>query len=405
MAKSNLLKEAIADAKAVRETAIANAKIALEEAFTPRLQSILSQKLQKEIDGEDEEFEEDGMTEEYGSEDAPTGDSSSIGAGASADSGTNGKQPSGIATKPHTELGDTDKESSAVGSELDDVTVVREGEGTDEDGDGVIDDPTGATVTEDEDFDADDVSGDSDFDEDELDLESIIRELEGELGDEEEDSFGDEEPMGDEFGGEAEMEEDEDFSDDFQPNQQQAPVPNQQQAPVAQPNQQQAPIAADEEDGDIDLDEILREMGYGDDEEEVASEAPEGEQPWNDEKEAELDEAYKVIRSLKGTLNEINLLNAKLLYSNKIFRSYELTNEQKMKVVETLDRTVNVREVKLVFATLAESLKLGGTSKKQKSKITESFASNRVASTAPKKEIINESNDLAARFKQLANIK
>ena len=46
---SNLLKEAIADAKAVRETAIANAKIALEEAFTPRLQSILSKKLQAEM--------------------------------------------------------------------------------------------------------------------------------------------------------------------------------------------------------------------------------------------------------------------------------------------------------------------------------------------------------------------
>jgi len=37
----DLLKEAIADAKAVRETALANAKIALEEAFTPRLQSMI----------------------------------------------------------------------------------------------------------------------------------------------------------------------------------------------------------------------------------------------------------------------------------------------------------------------------------------------------------------------------
>jgi len=404
MAKSNLLKEAIADAKAVRETAIANAKIALEEAFTPRLQSILSQKLQKEIDGEDEEYEEDGMTEEYGSEDAPTGDSTSIGAGKSANSGTNGKQPSGITTKPHTELGDTDRESSSIGSELDDVTIVREGEGEDEDGDGVIDDPTGATVTEDEDFDADDVNGDSDFDEDELDLESIIRELEGELGDGEEEEFGSdeefgsEEPEADDFGSDDELGEDEDFSDDFQPE------PNQQEAPIATPNQQQAPFGGEEEeeDGDIDLDEILREMGYGDDEE---SEAPADEQPWNDEKEAELGEAYKVIRSLRGTINEVNLLNAKLLYSNKLFRSYELTNEQKLKVVETLDRTVNVREVKLVFATLAESLKLGNTTKKGKSKITESFASNRVASTAPKKEIINESNDMAARFKQLANIK
>ena len=61
MSNSKLLKEAIADAKAVRETAIANAKIALEEAFTPRLQSILSQKLTAEMEGEDDE---DTMDEE-----------------------------------------------------------------------------------------------------------------------------------------------------------------------------------------------------------------------------------------------------------------------------------------------------------------------------------------------------
>ena len=50
-----LLKEAIADAKAVRETAIANAKLALEEAFTPKLQSMLSAKIREE---EEEEIEE-----------------------------------------------------------------------------------------------------------------------------------------------------------------------------------------------------------------------------------------------------------------------------------------------------------------------------------------------------------
>ena len=58
MANSKLLKEAIADAKAVRETAIANAKIALEEAFTPKLQSILSKKLQSEMEDEDEDKED-----------------------------------------------------------------------------------------------------------------------------------------------------------------------------------------------------------------------------------------------------------------------------------------------------------------------------------------------------------
>ena len=80
------------------------------------------------------------------------------------------------------------------------------------------------------------------------------------------------------------------------------------------------------------------------------------------------------IKELKSTINEVNLLT-KLLYTNKLFRSYDLTNDQKMKVVETLDRTGNVREVKLVFSTLSESFKFNGTTKKVKSsKINESFS-------------------------------
>ena len=59
----DLLKEAIADAKAVRETALENAKMALEEAFTPRLQNMLSQKIQNEIEDEDD-MEERDMDEE-----------------------------------------------------------------------------------------------------------------------------------------------------------------------------------------------------------------------------------------------------------------------------------------------------------------------------------------------------
>ena len=65
----DLLKEAIADAKAVRETALENAKIALEEAFTPRLQSMLSKKIQSEVEvdeQEDEDEEEEAAEEGYG---------------------------------------------------------------------------------------------------------------------------------------------------------------------------------------------------------------------------------------------------------------------------------------------------------------------------------------------------
>jgi hypothetical protein len=223
------------------------------------------------------------------------------------------------------------------------------------------------------------------YEEDEMDLEAIIRELEGEL--EEED-------------GEEEMYEEE--------SEEEAPVAEEEEEEVYEEDEMDSEDEAPAADG-IDLDEILREMGYGDDEDEKVEESEEEDEKfeaYKEEKEAELEEAYNVIKSLKKTINEVNLLNAKLLFTNKLFRAYDLTNEQKHKVVETLDRTGNVREVKLVFSTLAESLKMGGTSKKVKqTKLTESFASKKVASTAPKKEIIAESNGLAERFKQLANIK
>jgi hypothetical protein len=352
MANSKLLKEAIADAKAVRETAIANAKIALEEAFTPRLQSILSKKLQSEMEGEEEEAD---VNEEYGAEDTSDADSSAIGDGENKQPAADANDSSDIAQGNP----DTDVETAQTGEEDENIEVVAEAEEDEIPGE------TQSRIEEE--------------DEDELDLESIIRELEDELGGEEpsEEEPSEEEPVYEE---EAEEEE---------------------------ASEEPAVEEAEGEDEEIDLDEILREMGYGDDEEAVEEGEDEDAAEAMAAKDAELEEAYNVIKSLKSTINEVNLLNAKLLYTNKLFRSYDLTNEQKHKVVETLDRTQNVREVKLVFSTLAESMKIGGTAKKVKAqtKLTESFASKQVASTAPKKEIIAESNGLADRFKQLANIK
>jgi len=179
------------------------------------------------------------------------------------------------------------------------------------------------------------------------------------------------------------------------------------EVPAEEPAMESEEAPADDEE--IDLDEILREMGYGDDEEKIEEEAEEDGEEMKAEVvklQAELKEAITVIKSLKGTINEVNLLNAKLLYANKLFRGYNLTNEQKVKVVENLDRTSSVREVKLVYATLSESMKFTGTERKVAAKktVTEGFASKVQASTAPKKEIISESNELANRFKQLAGI-
>jgi hypothetical protein len=381
MANSKLLKDAIADAKAVRETAIANAKIALEEAFTPRLQSILSKKITAEMDGDDEE--DANVSEEYGADDVDANDSSEIGAGeGQTGSGTDGDAPQGIATDAHTELGDTEKETSEPGKEDENMPLA---EGEEEE------------VNEEEEDQVQE-------DEDEIDLEEIIRELENELDPNVSEEDEEEEVAeGDEFDSKTAAVEGKEFAKTAAVEGKEiAKVEGKEFAKTAAVEGKE--IAMEEDEEEIDLDEILREMGYGDDEEEKVEEGEEAAD--NSELEAELDEAYKVIKSLKSTINEVNLLNAKLLYTNKLFRSYDLTNEQKHKVVETLDRTQNVREVKLVFATLAESMKIGGTAKKVKAnKITESFASKKVASTAPKAAIINESNDMAERFKKLANIK
>ena len=356
---SKLLKEAIADAKAVRETALANAKIALEEAFTPKLQSMLSKKLQEELEGDESEEEVELTQENDVSSEIGGGDGTKMPAA---------KAFSSAAESDELAAADVDKISAAVGSEdenAEKVAGITEGEEEE--------DVTGATpetgMNEEEEMD--DV--DSEIDE-------IIKELEAAADDEE--SYATE--------GEEEM-----------------------AAPVAEPTEEPAAEEPVAEEDEIDLDEILREMGYGD---EPTEEAPVATEEEHSEEEldtlkaelksvqSELGEAISVIKSLKGTINEVNLLNAKLLYVNKLFRSFNLTNEQKSKVVETLDRTKNVREVKLVFSTIAESFKFGnGATKKVTAKLTESYASKPAQSTAPK-QIISEDNSAANRFKKLAGI-
>jgi hypothetical protein len=377
MANSKLLKEAIADAKAVRETAIANAKIALEEAFTPRLQSILSKKLQAEMEGEDEE----PMEEELDSSDIGNGDEETP------------VEPSANADDAHTELGsETEEESDEVGEEDENVDVVSE----EEDHEDEVHEEDEVEV-EDEDEVEDEIEEEDDV-EDELDLEAIIRELEGELGDEEseyEETYEGEEEEYEEGTYEGEGHDEEEVTED---------APAHDAVGFEDPtNADDASIDEEEDEEMIDLEEILREMGYGDDEEEV-SEEEHGEED-HSELEEELETAYATIKELQSTINEVNLLNAKLLYANKLFRGYALTNEQKAKVVENLDRTSSVREVKLVYATLAESMNFTGTEKKAKRAISESV-SKATKSTAPVKEVITESADaLAERFKKLANIK
>ncbi len=118
---------------------------------------------------------------------------------------------------------------------------------------------------------------------------------------------------------------------------------------------------------------------------------------------SELKDYRESVKVLRGQLSEVNMLNAKLLFTNKLFRAFGLSEAQKVKVIETFDRAKNIREVKLVYSTLAESF----GSKQTKTEIKESkgSASKAVASTkSEKQEVIAEGHEMRDRFKKLAGI-
>lgn len=125
---------------------------------------------------------------------------------------------------------------------------------------------------------------------------------------------------------------------------------------------------------------------------------------------AEIDEAYQddkevheTIETLKAELNEVNLLNSKLLYTNKIFKAKNLTEAQKVKVLTTFDKAESVKEVKLVYETLLEGLVSTTSTTKEAIKESKSFASKAVG-TSPKKPVV-ETDGMVSRFQKLAGIK
>ena len=121
----------------------------------------------------------------------------------------------------------------------------------------------------------------------------------------------------------------------------------------------------------------------------------------DEEVNEELAEAYKVINKLRRDINEVNLLNSKLLYTNKIFRNKNLNESQKVKVLNSFDKAETVKEVKLVFESLSTALSA------KKSNIKESIG---FASKPTGKAPINESapvvqeDAMVARFKKLAGL-
>ena len=99
------------------------------------------------------------------------------------------------------------------------------------------------------------------------------------------------------------------------------------------------------------------------------------------------------------------------MYVNRIFKSNNLNEGQKLRVVETLDKAESTKEAKLIYETVKDTFTI---SKKKKTtpkrSIRENFgmaskSSGTTQSSVRNNSIISESNDMVARFKKLANIK
>ena len=355
MTNRDLLKEAIADAKVVKETAIANAKLALEETFNPYLRERLAAKLTE-------------LDEDYGNEELEE------------------KMHDGQPEDENNKM-DEDMNLEELLRELEEMESVNENEknpinnselnsgagnlpeypnmvGEDEAAKGVDDDADGVPDDEDENINI----GDMSEEEQEIFITGIVTDVIKDMVDSGELEAGHE-------GEEGEDDEEEEMG---------------------------MMVGDEDDEEEIDIEKMVAEIKKAKTKKAAEKEAKKEDK--DDEKEEmkkELKEAYDALKHIKSELNEVNLFNAKLLYTNKIFRNKNLSESQKVKVLAAFDKAVSVKEAKLVYETLSEGLKT------TKSPVNESLlrgAASKVSGIAPKKPIL-EVNDQVNRWQLLAGIK
>jgi hypothetical protein len=373
MKTKDLLKEAIADAKAVRETALAQAKLALEEAFAPRLQSMLATKLQ--------EMEDDDMDESKEMEEAMYDMEKEAAHNMAHDKMKETADMDADDTIDEIDLdeilAELNDELSKEAAELNEAEEAEEEEEAEED---VEDVEADAEEGEEEEKEVSELSMDE--------LEELIRDI-----------------VSQEVGGDG-VTNDEANADDMA-------------------DMGDMDIEAGAEEDEFNLDEILAELlseeseelderkkyggNKGDvpaakrgDKKDTAEE--EGVEDYKKKKkmEEDLQLALEAVTTLRQELQEVNLLNAKLLYVNKIFKAKNLNESQKLKVVKAFDKAESAKEAKLVYESLSDTF--AAIPAKQQIKESLGFAS-KAAGVAPQKQAIVESNNFIARMQKLANIK
>ena len=370
---SDLLKQSIADAKAVRETALANAKSFLEENFASSMKEMFADKLAEDMESD---VAEDIGTSEIGGDEGnmasdqdpvePSEISSETSTDTSGDSTevVEGECADEDAAEDAAE--EIDEEASLTNEELD--AILKElSEDAEEAAEEVVD--AEADAVSDEEIVADEID-------EEIDLDEVLAELEGDIAE----TYHEEEDVEEAVSEEAVSEE------------------TVAEETVAEEAVSEETVA---EEADVELEEEvnIEEMAHA-----IVTMNEE-----NDSLKSTLSEHENTIKYLKKVLSETNLLNAKLLYTNKLFKGRRLSEDQKMKVINTFDLTKSIREVKLAYSVLAESFNSGASVASKKTNataqaITEGLASKPVKSTKPNLIVETKVSDMASRFQKLAGI-
>ena len=399
MTNKNLLKEAIADAKAVKETAIANAKLALEEAFTPHLKSMLSAKLQ-EMD-EDEEVKEEVELDEmdapsFARKNSPAGDSlkdvapTKVGKSTVQEDEVDEEINLDELLKELAEDARTDAEEEGFEDGMKDEKedLMKEDARTDAEEEGYLDGEKDEKEDmedgmEDEEIDLEDMSED--------DLKSFIEDVISDMV-----STGEIEP-GEEFvEDEVEVEDVEDIEveDDVDVD---IEIDEAKKEEVDEAKKEEVDEAKKEEVDEAKKEEVdemsdpdMRHGDKGDSEVEKETE------------KMRFKEVMSEIEALKSELQEVNLLNAKLLYTNKIFKEKNLAESKKVKVLKAFDKAETVRDAKSIFETLNEGILDTPTINKPFKRGSASQATG-LEPKAEKQPII-ESNDVYNRMRKLAGL-
>ena len=420
---NNILKEAIADAKAVREVALANAKAALEEAFTPRLQSMLSAKLSEELNEEEdldentEEIEETYMEDKEEIEETYMEDKEDLDEEIDLEE---------ILSELELEEGEDSEEKTVDEAKDKDEETMDEAKDEDE-----IEETVGkpnyrAEYVRDVMHKASDIHGGLN-EGSEFDLDALLEEINNLE--------------------ETENEVEEGLFDFLKKKKAEAPVVKGDSNPIIGVDYDGNYIRKDgtmvEAKKENEVNEVLGTAALGvagivaaaggltalenaaedpafkekypriakalallQDMGKTAADTKRMEETVKDEELAETQAALETVRT---ELNEVNLLNSKLLYVNRIFKANNLSEGQKLRVVETLDKAESVKEAKLIYETIKDTFNVANaTQTTPKKSIRENFgmaSKSAGLSTAPKKPILNESNDMVTRMQKLANIK